>query len=41
MPGWTIARQRQALLAVVIGAPSEAVGEALLAATETAGRSAR
>jgi len=38
---WTIARQRQAVLAVVIGAPSEAVGEALLAATETAGRSAR
>jgi hypothetical protein len=38
---WTIARQRQAVLAVVIGAPSESVGEALLAATETAGRSAR
>ena len=38
---WTIARQRQEVLAVVIGAPSEAVGEALLAATETAGRSAR
>lgn len=38
---WTIARQRQVVLAVVIGAPSEAVGEALLAATETAGRSAR
>ena len=38
---WTIARQRQADLAVVIGAPSETVGEALLAATETAGRSAR
>jgi Family of unknown function (DUF6599) len=38
---WTIARQRQALLAVVIGAPSEAVGEALLAATEKAIRSAQ
>ena len=38
---WTIARQRQEVLAVVIGAPSEAVGEALLAKTETAGRSAR
>ena len=38
---WTIARQRQAVLAVVIGAPSEAVGEALLAATEAARRSAR
>ncbi len=37
---WIIARQRQEVLAVVIGAPSEAVGEALLAATETAGRSA-
>jgi hypothetical protein len=36
---WTIARQRERVLAVVIGAPSEAVGEALLAATETAGRS--
>jgi uncharacterized protein DUF6599 len=30
---WTFARQRQAVLAVVIGAPSEEVGEALLAAT--------
>jgi hypothetical protein len=38
---WTIARQRQAVLAVVVGAPSEAVGETLLAAAETAGRSAR
>jgi len=38
---WTIARQRRAVLAVVIGAPSEGVGEALLAAIETAGRSAR
>jgi hypothetical protein len=38
---WTIARQRQAVLAVVIGAPSESVGEALLAASETAVRSAR
>ena len=38
---WTIARQRQAVLAVVIGAPSEAVGEALLAATEKAMRSAQ
>jgi uncharacterized protein DUF6599 len=38
---WTIARQRQAVLAVVIGTPSEAVGEALLAATEQAMRSAR
>jgi hypothetical protein len=38
---WTIARQRQAVLAVVIGAPSESVGEALLAATENAVRSAR
>ena len=38
---WTIAWQRQEMLAVVIGAPSEAAGEALLTATETAGRSAR
>ena len=38
---WTIAQPHQAMLAVVIGAPSEAVGEGLLAATETAGRSAR
>ena len=38
---WTIARQRQEVLAVVIGAPSEAVAEALLVKTETAGRSAR
>ena len=38
---WTMARQRQAVLAVVIGAPSEAAGEALLAATEAAARSAR
>ncbi len=38
---WTIARQRQAVLAVVIGAPSESVGEALLAATEKAVRSAQ
>jgi hypothetical protein len=38
---WTIAWQRQAMQLVVIGAPSEAVGEALLVATEKAGRSAR
>ena len=38
---WAIAWQRQEMLAVVIGAPSEAAGEALLTATETAGRSAR
>lgn len=38
---WTLARHRQAFLAVVIGAPSESFGEALLAATEKAVRSAR
>ena len=38
---WTIARQRERVLIVVIGAPSAAVGEALLAATETAGGSAQ
>lgn len=36
---WTLARQFQAVLAVIIGAPSEAAGEALLAATEKAMRS--
>jgi len=38
---WTIARQRQAVLALVIGAPSEAAGEALLATTEKVMRSAQ
>ncbi|HSB72602.1 MAG TPA: DUF6599 family protein [Candidatus Methylomirabilis sp.] len=38
---WTIARQRQADLTVVIGAPSETIGEALLAATEKARRTAQ
>ena len=38
---WTIARQRQTVLTVVIGAPTEAAGEALLAAAEPAGRNAR
>ncbi len=38
---WTIAWQGQTVLAVVIGAPSEAAGEALLAATGKAVRSAR
>ena len=38
---WTIARQREMVLAVVVGAPSEAAGEALLAATERAMRSAQ
>jgi hypothetical protein len=38
---WTIARQRERVLAVVVGAPSEAAGEALLAATDQAMRSAQ
>jgi hypothetical protein len=38
---WTIARQRQGVLSVVIGAPTEAAGEALQAAVATAGRSAQ
>jgi hypothetical protein len=38
---WTIARQWETVLAVVVGAPSEAAGEALLAATAQATRSAQ
>ena len=38
---WTIARQWQGVLAVVIGARTEAAGEALQAAVSTAGRSAQ
>ena len=38
---WTIARQRKAFVVVVFGAPTEEIGEALLAATEGALRSVR
>jgi len=38
---WTIARQRESVLAVVVGAPSEVAGESLLAATGQAMRSAQ
>lgn len=38
---WTIARQWQGVLSVVIGAPTEAAGEALQAAVSTAERSAQ
>jgi hypothetical protein len=38
---WAIVRQRQAFVLVVLGAPTEAVGEALLQKTETALRRVR
>jgi hypothetical protein len=33
---WTIARQREAFVVVVLGAPTEEVGDALLLATDKA-----